>query len=180
MKQSLFFLVLCCFFSSFAHAQKFGYVDAEFVLSQMPAYQKAQQEISESATKWESDISDKLTEIQKMKEEFRAEELLLTDDMKQERLEELKKKEKEVTDLQKKIFGVDGLFFNRQQELQKPALEEFYDACSKVARKESLQFIFNNAEGLTVIYAEPRHDYTEEVLEVLGLKKDPDNPEQKN
>jgi outer membrane protein len=162
-----------------AFAQKFGYVDADFILSKMPSYQKSQQDIEQAAQKWEEDIRKKFEAVEKLRKDLQAEELLLTEEMKAERLEEINKLYKEAADYQKKIFGYKGLFFSRQQELMKPAQEELHKALEKVVRKNKLQFIFSNTEGLTILYAEPRHDYTEEVLEVLGLKEEKQAPEEK-
>lgn len=174
----LFFGSLFSF--SMSYAQKFGYIDAEFVLKKMDAYQKAEQNIAESASKWQEDIDKRNTEVEKLRKEYLAQEILLTDEMKAEKKAEIQKKEDEARDMQKKIFGYQGLFFSRQQELIKPAMEELYKAVEKVARKNKLQFMFTNTEGLTVIYAEPRHDYTQEVLKELGLdEENKENPEQK-
>lgn len=169
MKKISIVFILCLSFVSLSFAQKFGYVDSDFVLNQMPSYQKAKQEISEAAQKWETDIRDKNAKVQKIKEDFRSEELLLTDEMREERSKEIEKLENEIRDLHQKYFGKDGLFFTRQLELTKPAQEELYKAIEKIARKNKLQFVFSNTEGLTILYAEPRHDYTEEVLAELGL-----------
>lgn len=157
--------------------QKFGYIDADYILSQMPSYQKAQQDIQESASKWQEDIENRMAAVDKLKEKFKAEEILLTEEMRKERNDEIGKKEKEIRDYQKKIFGFQGLFFTRQQELMKPAREELNKSVEKVARREKIQILFSNSEGLTIIYAEPRHDYTEEVLQELGLLEPEENPE---
>ncbi|GAB4401651.1 MAG: hypothetical protein OHK0053_24670 [Microscillaceae bacterium] len=146
----------------------------------MPAYQKAQKEIQEQANKWKADIDEKNALLEERRGALEQEKLMLTDEMIQERQQEIEKEAKRIRDLQQQIFGYEGLFFTRQQELIKPAQEELYKAIEKVARKNSLQFIFSNSQGLTILYAEPRHDYTEEVLEVLGLAEDPQNPENKN
>lgn len=182
MNKHVVVLVFSLFLGYSAQAQKFGYVDSDFVLNQMPSYQKARQEISEAAQKWETDIREKNAKVQKVKEDFRAEELLLTDEMREERTKEIEKMENEVRDLHQKYFGKDGLLFTRQLELTKPAQEELYAAVQKVARKNKLQFVFSNTEGLTILYAEPRHDYTEEVLAELGLGENAEleNPEEDN
>ncbi|NJO00893.1 MAG: OmpH family outer membrane protein [Bacteroidia bacterium] len=178
MNRILILVSLCLTFSSFAYAQKFGYVDADFILKQMPAYQKALQDVQEAADKWRTDISEKQLEVENMRGAYESEKILLTDEMKEEREKEIREKEAEVLELNKKIFGYGGLFFSRQQELMKPAQEEMFEAVQKVARKNKIQFIFSNSEGLTIIYAEPRHDYTEEVLEELGLgQQEDENPE---
>jgi outer membrane protein len=174
----LFFIGLFVSFS--ASAQAFGYIDADFILKQMPSYQKAQKEILEAAAKWREDIEKKNNVLQEKRGAYEAEKPLLTSEMIEEKEKELEEEAKRVQDMQQQIFGYEGLYFSRQQELIKPAQEELFNAVQKVARKKSLQFIFTNSQGLTIIYAEPRHDYTEEVLEELGLKEDPENPENKN
>ncbi len=174
----IYFLVFCSTTLSFA--QTFGYVDADFILKQMPSYQKAQQEILGAAAKWREDIQERNNVLQEKRGAYEAEKLLLTPEMIEEREKELEEDAKKVEDMQQQIFGYEGLFFSRQQELIKPAQEELYKAVQKVARKKSLQFIFTNSQGLTIIYAEPKHDYTEEVLEELGLAEDPENPENKD
>lgn len=163
-----------------AQAQKFGYVDAEYILSQLPSYQKAQQEIGQDAGRWQEDIEGKFQAVEKLQADYYAEEPMLTDEMKQERQEEIKALMRQASEYQKKIFGYQGLYFSRKQELIKPALEELNEAVQKVARKERLEFIFTNTEGLTILYAEPRHDYTKKVLEELGLLKDEENPEKRD
>jgi outer membrane protein len=162
-----------------ATAQKFGYIDADFILKQMPAYQKAQSDVSEASTKWQDDLTQKWDKIRTKETEYEKEKILLTDEMKKEREEEIEKLKKEAMEIQKKIFGFQGLFHTRQQELMKPALDELNKAVQTIARKNRLQFVFSNTEGLTIIYAEPTHDYTEEVLEELGLTEEEENPEKK-
>ncbi len=180
MLKNIFLFFLLLLIASSVQAQKFGYIDADFILNQMPAYQKAQKEIQEAAVKWRQDIQDKNDELQEKKGAYEAEKPLLTEEMIEEKEKELEEEAKRIQDMQQQIFGYEGLYFSRQQELIRPAQEELYKAVQKIARKNSLQFIFTNSQGLTIIYAEPRHDYTEEVLEELGLKEDPENPENKN
>jgi outer membrane protein len=173
-----FLLVMCvCVLAPKAYSQKFGYVDAEFVLSKMPAYQKAQQNIEDAAKKWEEDVQKKFAQVDKLRKAYQAEEILLTDDMKEERKQEIDKADMEARDYQRKIFGHKGQLFMRQAELMKPAQEELHKALQTLARKEKLQVILNNSEALAVLYVEERHDYTEEVLDLLGLGEKKENPE---
>ncbi len=152
-------------------AQKFGYVDSEFVMKKMPSYEKAQVNLQNAAKKWQEDIQKTTQKIDKLKTDYLSEELLLTDELKKEKQEEIKKIEEEARQLQNRTFGYEGQYDMRRKELLKPVLEEMSKAIEKMARKNKLQIVFSNAEGLTVLYAEPRHDYTEEVLEELGLKE---------
>src|SRR5258706_9399987 len=100
---------------------------------------------------------------------FQAEQVLLTEAMKQERLDDIKKKETELKDYQKKVFGFGGLFFLKKQELIKPLQDKVFDATGKIAKANRLAIIFDKAGELVMIYTDPRHDYTDFVLEELGL-----------
>jgi outer membrane protein len=160
-----------------AYSQKFGYVDADFILSKMESYQKAQQNIDEAAKKWEEDVQKKFAQVEKMRKVYLAEEVLLTEDMKDERQKEIDKVDMEARDYQRKIFGYKGQLATRQAELLKPAQEELHKALQKFARKEKLQVVFNNADALAILYVEERHDYTEELLNFMGLGEKKPNPE---
>ena len=152
-----------------ASAQKFGYVNTDYILSKMPEYKEAQGEIDKLAIAWEEEISGMLKEIDAMYSALQAEEVLLTKEMKEQRLDLIKKKEVEVKDYQKKVFGYEGQFFLKKQELIKPVVDKVYDAVGEMAREHRLQIVFDKAGGLTMIYTDPIHDYTDYVLEHLGL-----------
>lgn len=105
-----------------------------------------------------------------MRLDFEAEKLLLTDDMKKQRVADMEAKEKEIRDFQTKIFGVEGLLFQKRVELMKPIQDRLADAIAKVARKRKLSFMFDRASDLSIVYAEPTFDYSDIVLEEMGLK----------
>ncbi len=170
MKKLLF---LFFFLAGLAHvsvAQKFGYVDSEFILSKMPAYGAAQKEVDKLSGTWQKDIENRYKDIEKMYKTYQAEEVLLTEEMKKKRQNEIVEKEKEVKDYQKKIFGFEGQLFKKRQELVKPVQDEVYDAIEKVAKQKQLQIIFDKSSGLVMLYTNPVHDYTEYVMEALGLQ----------
>ena len=164
-------LALFLFFSIFgtAFAQKFGYVDTDYVLNKMPEYQKAQEQIEELSAKWREDIQEKYKEIEGMYNALQAEEVLLTEEMKEERLAEIRQKENEVKEYHKKVFGFEGLFFLKKKELVKPVQDKIFEAVEKVAVDHKLQMVFDKAGELVIIYTNPIHDYTDFVLEELGL-----------
>ena len=163
-------LVLILFFGlNIAEAQKFGYVDPEFILSKMPEYKKAQDEIDQLSAAWEKEILEMQTKVDGLYRTYQAEQVLLTDEMKASRLDEIKKKESELRDYNKKVFGFSGLFFLKKQELVRPLQDKVWDAVEKVAKANRLAIIFNKGGELTMIYTDPRHDYTDFVLEELGL-----------
>lgn len=154
---------------NFANAQKFGYIDSEFILKKMPDYAKAQGEIDQLSAGWQKEIEDMQKKVEGLYSAYQAEQVLLTEAMKQERLDEIKKKENELKEYQKKVFGFGGLFFLKKQELIKPLQDKVFDATEKVAKANRLAIIFDKAGELVMIYTDPRHDYTDFVLEELGL-----------
>ena len=154
---------------NFATAQKFGYIDSDFILNKMPEYVKAQNEIEQLSAAWQKEIEEMQKKVEGLYSTYQAEQVLLTEVMKQERLDEIKKKESELKEYQKKVFGFGGLFFLKKQELIKPLQDKVFDATGKVAKSNRLAIIFDKAGELVMIYTDPRHDYTDFVLEELGL-----------
>ena len=169
MRFLVFLFSFFIFGLNFVSAQKFGYFDSGFVLSKMPEYSKAQGEIDQLAAAWTKEIEEMQTKVDGLYRGYQAEQVLLTEEMKQERLEEIKKKEAELRDYQKKIFGFGGLHFLKKQELIKPLQDKVFDAVAKVAKTNRLAIVFDKSAELVMIYTDPRHDYTDFVLEELGL-----------
>lgn len=150
-------------------AQKFGYVDTDYILGKMPEYKEAQAEIDKLAAGWQQETQQMSQEIEAMYSELKAEEVLLTPEMKKERQAIIEKKEAELKAYQKKIFGFEGLLFLKRKELIKPVQDKVFEAIDKVAKQEKLAIVFDKAGDLVMIYTDPRHDYTDFVLEALGL-----------
>lgn len=167
----LWFVVFACIISgrNIAVAQKFGYIDSEFILGKMPEYAKAQAEIDQLSAAWQKEVEEMQKKTESLYAAYQVEQVLLTEEMKQERLAEIRKKETELKDYQKKVFGFGGLFFLKKQELIKPLQDKVFDAVDKVAKSNRLAVIFDKAGELVMIYTDPRHDYTDFVLEELGL-----------
>lgn len=174
MKRLIFLVVLFLLIGSKGYSQKFGYVDTNFILSKMSEYKEAQVEIENVSKRWQEEIHNMYMEIEGMYNEYKAEEVLLTNEMKEERLAAIKKREEEVKEYQKKVFGFEGLFFLKKQELMKPVQDKVFDAVEKVAKDKRLQIVFDKSGDLVMIYTDPIHDYTDFVLEELGLGDDVD------
>lgn len=162
-------LVLLVFILNDTFAQKFGYVDTNYILSQMPEYGEAKGEIEKISKAWEQEIQDMYKEIEEMETSLQAEEVLLTKEMKDDRLKEIDLKWDEVKAYQKKVFGFDGLFFLKKKELIKPVQDQVFDAVERIAKNHRLQIVFDKSGDLVMIYTDPVHDYTDYVLEELGL-----------
>ncbi|OJJ16661.1 outer membrane chaperone Skp [marine bacterium AO1-C] len=170
MFKNLIFSLLCLTLSTaFVSAQKFGFVDSNFILQQMESYKKAKTEIDKAAANWQKQVEAKLKAVERMRAKYIQEEILLTPEMKDERTKEIQKKEKEAREYQNKVFGYEGLLFQRRQELIKPAQEELHKAVKTVSRRFKIQVMFDKSSDLIMIYASPTHDYTERVLVELGL-----------
>lgn len=173
MKRGLVFLILLSIWMvAPARAQKFGYVDTEFVFSKMPDYQKALTEVDKFTEKWSKDIQDKYLEIDKLQKAYQAEEILLTEDMKRERQRVITEKEREAREYNNKVFGYEGLLFQKKKELIKGPMELVNRAIEKVAAQKKLDFVFDKASDFVMLYTNPRHDYTDYVMEELGLETD--------
>ncbi|WP_187264575.1 OmpH family outer membrane protein [Pontibacter beigongshangensis] len=175
MKKYLLALLVSFSVCFVSEAQKFGYIDSDFILSKMPAYTKAQQELDKYTDAWQKEIETMHQEVEKLKQEYKAEEVLLTDEMKKKRQAELTKKESEVRDYQRKVFGYEGMMFKRRQDLIRPIQDEVFTAVEKVAKARGLQVVFDKSGDLVMIYTNPVHDYTEYVIEELGLASDKQN-----
>jgi outer membrane protein len=163
----IFILLLAS--ASISHAQKFGYIDSEYILNKMPEYKKAQTELDQFSRKWQKEIEDMQVKIDELEKSYAAEEVLLTEDMQKERLDTIFAKKKALRDHQKSVFGYEGIYFLKKQELMKPIQDKLYAAVEKVAEKYKLQFVFDKSSDLVVIYSKPIHDYSDYVLEELGL-----------
>lgn len=169
MKNLTFLVGFLLFGLNFAEAQKFGYIDTNFILGKMPEYQKAQSEIEQLSSGWQKEVEGLQREVEMAYMALKAEEVLLTEEMKAERIALIQKKETELKEYQRKVFGFGGLFFLKKQELIKPLQDKVWEAVEKVAKQNRLAIIFDKSGELVMIYTDPRHDYTDFVLEELGL-----------
>lgn len=168
----LIIVFLSC--STLLPAQKFGYIDSDFIIKKMPEYKKAETELAEISQKWQKEIESLKLTIDKLQADFRSEEILLSEEMKKERLDTITAKEKKLKEQQKKIFGFEGLIFLKRQELMKPVQDKVFEAVEKVSKAKQLQIMFDKSGDLVMIYTNPVHDYTDFVLDQLGLG-DPDD-----
>jgi outer membrane protein len=107
--------------------------------------------------------------VESMHAALQAEQVLLTEEMKKERMDAIHKKETELKEYQNKVFGFGGLFFLKKQELIKPVQDKIWDAIDKIAKQNNLAIVFDKSGQLVMIYTDPRYDYTDFVLEELGL-----------
>ncbi len=152
-----------------ARAQRLGYIDTEFIMSKMPEYAQAKVELNKLSDTWQKEIEALKKDLDKMYRNYQNEEVVLTEPMKKKRQDEILKKEQEIKDYQTKQFGYEGQIFKKQTELNKPAQDKIFEAVEKMAKAKKLDIVLDKSSDLTMIYTNPTFDYTEYVLEELGL-----------
>ena len=153
-----------------AKAQRYAVIDSKFILEKMPEYKDAQTKLDQYSQLWQQEIDQKQAALDKMYKDFDAEQVMLPDALKKKREDELYNKEKELRDLQRKRFGFEGDLFKKRQELIKPIQDKVYNAVQKLAVEKQYDFILDKSEGITVIFADPKLDKSEEVLRNMGIK----------
>ena len=156
--------------SAVSFAQKFAYVDTEYILGQIPEYKSAQSELDKISVQWQKEIEAKYAEIDKMYKSYEAEQILLTEDLKKKREADIVAKEKEAKDLQKQRFGVDGELFKKRQELVKPIQDKVYAGVKAISEKGGYSVMFDKSSDLTMLYTSPKLDKSDEVLTQMGYK----------
>jgi len=158
-----------CSISTFS--QRFAYVDSEYILSQVPSYEEAQTALDELSVRWQEQIEAKYTEIDKLYKAYQAEQVLLTEEMKSKREEEIIAKEREVKEFQKTKFGVDGELFKKRKQLVEPIQEEIYEAIQAIAKAEGLSIIFDKSTQGNILFADPKYDKSDQIVRRLGYKR---------
>ena len=154
-----------------AQTLKFAFVDTEYILNNIPAYKSAQSQIDKLSDDWQKEIETQHGEVEKLYKNYQAERVMLSDDMKKKRETEIINKEQSVKDLQKKYYGPEGELAKKQQELVQPIQDEVYKAIKEMAVEGGYAAIFDTSADATILYANPRNDRSDEVLERLGYKK---------
>ena len=173
MKKVFILLVLSIIPISAGWAQKLGYTDMEFITSKMPEYQLAQTEMKKFTEKWAKDIQEKYADIDKMQRAYMAEEILLTDELKRKRQIEIKEKELEAREYNSKIFGMEGLLFQKKKELMKPVMERVQRAVTKVCSQRRIDMLIDKSSDAGLLYTNPKHDYSDYIMEELGIDLKP-------
>jgi outer membrane protein len=169
IKKINFFIFFTAALSLCSYAQRFAYVDTEYILDMMPDYRSAQKQLDQLSEDWQKEIEKKQLAIDKMYKDFQAEQVLLTEDLRKKREQEIKDKEKEVRDFRNQKFGFEGQLFKKRQELIKPIQDKVFDAVQKIAKQSALDFIFAKSGELIMLYTNAKYDKSDEVLTELGI-----------
>ena len=170
MKKILFLATCILILATASQAQRYAVIDSKYILEKLTDYKDAQKKLDQFSEQWQQEIDQKQTLVDKMIKDYDAEQVMLSDELKKKREDELYNKEKELRDLQKKRFGFEGDLFKKRQELIKPIQDKVYNAVQKLAVDRQYDFILDKSEGITVIFADPKLDKSDEVLRNLGVK----------
>ncbi len=171
MKKALLILALVLGCAAAASAQKFALVDMEYILKNYPAYEMANEQLNQLSQRWQKEVEAKSLEAEALYKNYQADMVFLTDEQKKKKEEEITAKEKESTELRYKYFGPEGELYKKRQTLMKPIQDEIYNAIKKVSEERSYQVIFDRASSANIVYASPRIDISNEVLDKLGYSK---------
>jgi outer membrane protein len=170
MKKIVSIPILALAFAFYANAQKYAFVDSDYMLNNIPSYKAAQEELDKLSAQYEEEVKALYQEIDKMWQTYQGEKVLLSDEIKAEREEEIITKEREAKKMQNDYFGQEGLLYKKREELVKPIQDEIYNAVKEIANENGYAVIFDSSSGPTMLYTNPRYDISDEVLKRLGYK----------
>lgn len=173
MKQlfTLCLISLSLFFGGLntASAQRYAIIDTRYILDKMPEYRDAEKRLQALSEQWQKDLDQRQADLDKMYKNFEAEQYMLADELKKKREDELFNRERELRELQRRRFGYEGDLFKERQKLVKPLQDKVYNAVQKIAIARSYDFILDKSEGITVIFADPKLDKSDDVLREMGI-----------
>ena len=162
-------LLLAISFSTLSiQAQKFAYVDTDYILNKIPDFKQAQDKLDGLSADWQKEIENKYADVEQMYRAYQQEQVLLTDDMKEKREDAIIKKETDAKNLQKKYFGPEGNLYLKRQELIKPIQDKIYDAIQQLAADNKYAIVFDSSSDLIMLYKNNNYDKSDKVLDLMG------------
>lgn len=151
-----------------ASAQKFALLDMEYILKNIPAYERANEQLNQVSKKWQAEVEALNTEASTMYKNYQNEVVFLSQEQKQAKQEEIMKKEKDAADLKKKYFGPEGELFKKRESLMSPIQEEIYTAVKEISELRGYSLVLDRASDSGIIFGSPKIDISNEVLQKLG------------
>lgn len=152
-------------------AQKFALIDMEYILKNIPAYEMTNEQLSQVSQKWQNEVEAIQQEAQNMYKNYQSDLVFLSAEMKTKREEEIVKKEQEAQDLKRKYFGPEGELYKKRESLMKPIQDEIYNAVKEISDRQGYQLVVDRASAMSIIFASPKIDISNEVLDKLGYSK---------
>jgi outer membrane protein len=171
MKKTSILIAAIVMMSLSSQAQKFCYIDMEYILGKVPQYTEAQKELDKVSQGYQKDIEGKRKSVDDLFKQFQAEQVLMTEQIKQQKMKDIETAEKDVKELQKKKFGPEGELFQKRKELIKPVQDKIYDEIQKYAQAKSYDFIFDKSSGPSMLYASEKYNKSDDILANMGIQK---------
>jgi outer membrane protein len=171
MRKLILSLCLLAGITFAGNAQKFAMVDMEYIMKNIPAFETANDQLTQISKKWQSEVEAQAQEVQKLYKNYQTELVFLSEHMKAKREEEIVTKEKASQDLKKKYFGADGELFKKRQSLMKPIQDEVYTAIQEISKSKDLEMVFDKSSSMNIIFTSPKLDISDLVLQKLGYSK---------
>jgi len=171
MKKIIFLTLLMVLGTVGLQAQKFALIDMEYILKNIPAYEMANEQLNSISKKWQTEVEAVQQDAQNLYKKYQADLVFLSADMKTKREAEIVAKEQEAQDLKRKYFGTDGELFKKRESLIKPIQDEVYNAVKEISDAKGYMVVIDRASAMSVIYASPKIDISNEVLTKLGYSK---------
>ena len=171
MKRLILFACLSILCSIGAHAQKFALIDMEYILKNIPAYEMTNEQLSQVSKKWQNEVEALQQEAQNMYKKYQSDLVFLSPEMKTKHEEAIVKKEQEAQDLKRKYFGAEGELYKKRESLMKPIQDEIYNVVKELSEDRGYQLIMDRASAMSIIFASPKIDISNEVLGKLGYSK---------
>ena len=170
-RKGILLIGMMLFCSAAMMAQKFALIDMEYILKNIPAYEMTNEQLSQMSKKWQSEVEALQEEAQNMYKSYQSDLVFLSAEMKTKREEAIVKKEQEAQDLKRKYFGAEGELYQKRASLMKPIQDEIYNAVKELAEDKGYQAIVDRASAMSIIFASPKIDVSNEVLIKLGYSK---------
>ena len=171
MKRIVLLAIAAIAFAASSVAQKYALIDMEYILKNIPAYEMTNEQLSQVSKKWQNEVEALQQEAQNMYKTYQSDLVFLSAEMKSQREEEIVKKEQEAQDLKRKYFGADGELYKKRASLMKPIQDEIYNAVKEIAEDQGYQIVVDRASAMSIIFASPKIDISNEVLTKLGYSK---------
>jgi len=173
MKKVIFVISLIVASVTLASAQRLAYVDSEYILKHIPEYTAAQKQLDDLSTKWQAEVDKKYEEIEKLYQAYQNDQVLLNEDMRRRREDEIVNKEKQVKDFQRQKFGFEGDLYKERIRLIQPIQDRVSKAIQEIAKSESLDLILDKGSEVSILFANPSLDKSNDIITKLGLKPNP-------
>lgn len=161
-------LLVCIAIAFVSHAQRIAFVESEYIFGKIKSYAAATESIEKISQEWQKDIENRMSDLEAQYKKFQAEQSLYTAQMKQEKIQEIEAKEKEVAALQQKRFGPNGELFKKRQELLQPIMNKMVDEIQKIATARSFDLVLDKSSGNTILFSNPKLNISDDVIKAMG------------